>query len=418
MADVKKDPREAYTVRNIASLSTVEFFWGAGLPVIIDSTFLQLFLKNLGASSFAIGFIPALFFLGPALLSPVSGFLTAHLERKQKPVLWFHLAAALVWVIFGFYYLTAGTLPSTVPVFLISYAVFTAAVGLMLPVWQNYVGRVFSPRTGISSIAIIITSQTAAKIIGSFFILRIVEKYSFEARSSAAIFIAIGIMFTLGSLFFLLSREILAGTAAVTRRGSFRFHLKRSFGEVLRNKNFLRYMGGNIEFFSVVTVLAFYANYAVEFRTIDPALAAGLFVMVNYSMQLGMNILFGWKNILSLKNKCITSHIISICGVCLLISSPDLPGFLISSACLGSSRAMRNLVYIPAIRKLACKDDATDFFAAAPILTLPISAALSLSGGKVLDILAPLGELSYRLFFAGALVMIVISLLFIIKTDF
>jgi len=418
VAVFKNDPRERYTLRNILGLSTVEFFWGTGLPVIIDSTFLQLFLKNLGASSFAIGCVPALFFLGPALLGPVSGYLTAHLERKRASVLLFHLGAAVVWVIFGLYYLAAGNTDSTVPIFLAFYALFTAAVGLMLPAWQNYIGRVFAPYKAVSSIAVIITSQTVAKIVGSFLILRTVERYSFHPRASAGVFLVIGTIFILGSLFFLLSREVIAGKAAVSVRGRFISHLKRSFSAVFRNRDFLLYLGGNIEFFTVVSVLAFYANYAVEYGGIDPASAAGLFVMVNYTMQLAMNLVFGWKNLLSLKNKCITSHIISLTGVGILISGPGLAGFLAASACLGSSRAMRNLVYIPAIRQMAVIDDATDFFAAAPIITLPVSASLSFLSGKLLDLLAPLGEWSYRLFFCGAAVMILISLLFILRTNF
>lgn len=418
MASGQQDPRDNHTLRNITGLASVEFSWGIGLPVIIDSTFLQLFLKNLGASSFVIGFIPALFFLGPALMGPVSGYLTAHLERKRTAVTVSHLTAAGIWVLFGLYYLAAGNTGTTIAVFLGSYAVFTAAVGLMLPAWQNYVGRVFSPQKGVSSIAVIITAQTAGKVIGSYLILKTVERYSFEPKAAAIIFLAVGSIFVLGSLFFLVTREVVTGEAAAAGRSGFRRHLKRSFGEVLRNKNFLRYLGGNIEFFSIIAVLAFYANYAVEYRGIDPALAAGLFVMINYTMQLGMNILFGWKNYLSLKHKCITSHVISLTGIGLLLSGPGLPGFLIASACLGSSRAMRNLVYIPTIRRLAVKDDATDFFAAAPIITLPVSATLSLLSGKLLDLLAPLGEWSYRLFFAGAAGMIVISLFFVLKTDF
>ena len=47
----------------------VEFFWGLGFPIVLESTFLQLFLKNLGASSFVIGIVPALFIFGHLDLS-------------------------------------------------------------------------------------------------------------------------------------------------------------------------------------------------------------------------------------------------------------------------------------------------------------------------------------------------------------
>ena len=52
---------DKYFKQNVFGISSVEFLWGLGLPVVIESTFLQLFLKSLGASSLAIGFIPAFF---------------------------------------------------------------------------------------------------------------------------------------------------------------------------------------------------------------------------------------------------------------------------------------------------------------------------------------------------------------------
>lgn len=56
--------KNIYFRRNAFGVSVVEFFWGLGIPIVLESTFLQLFLKNLGASSFAIGVVPALFMVG------------------------------------------------------------------------------------------------------------------------------------------------------------------------------------------------------------------------------------------------------------------------------------------------------------------------------------------------------------------
>jgi len=47
--------------RNVFGISSAEVLWGIGLPLVIESTFLQLFLKSLGASSFAIGLVPSFF---------------------------------------------------------------------------------------------------------------------------------------------------------------------------------------------------------------------------------------------------------------------------------------------------------------------------------------------------------------------
>ena len=45
---------DRYYIRNVFGISAVEFLWGLGLPVVVESTFLQLFLKNLGASGIAL----------------------------------------------------------------------------------------------------------------------------------------------------------------------------------------------------------------------------------------------------------------------------------------------------------------------------------------------------------------------------
>ena len=51
--------KDSYFRRNVFGVASVEFFWGLGFPIVLESTFLQLFLKHLGASSFVIGIVPS-----------------------------------------------------------------------------------------------------------------------------------------------------------------------------------------------------------------------------------------------------------------------------------------------------------------------------------------------------------------------
>lgn len=57
--------------------------------------------------------------------------------------------------------------------------------------------------------------------------------------------------------------------------GRFPVFLKQSVSEVLRNRNFLFFLGSELEFFAVVTVLSFYANFATENFGVTATLAAG-----------------------------------------------------------------------------------------------------------------------------------------------
>ncbi len=61
--------KDNYFKRNVFGITGVEFLWGLGMPVVIESTILQLFMKNLGATSFQIGLIPAFFAIGYSIFA-------------------------------------------------------------------------------------------------------------------------------------------------------------------------------------------------------------------------------------------------------------------------------------------------------------------------------------------------------------
>jgi hypothetical protein len=67
-------PLDRHFRRNTAGISLVELLWGLGMPPLFESTFLQLFLYRLGATSLLIGLIPTLAAAGGALSSLFSYF--------------------------------------------------------------------------------------------------------------------------------------------------------------------------------------------------------------------------------------------------------------------------------------------------------------------------------------------------------
>ena len=48
-------PIDRFFARNTASVVAVETFWGLALPLVVESTFLQLYLRSIGASATVIG---------------------------------------------------------------------------------------------------------------------------------------------------------------------------------------------------------------------------------------------------------------------------------------------------------------------------------------------------------------------------
>jgi MFS family permease len=405
---------DAYFARNTLGVSSVEFLFGLGMPLVMESTFLQLFLRSLGASSLVIGLIPTFFFLGYSLFSPLAGFLTAHLERKRPAVIASHFASGLPILAIGVILTVTGFIPATLTLFLTAYALFSITIGLTAPVWHNYLVMIFSEQKAIPALAVMMITQSIAKFTSSFFIISMVDRFAFSARGAGIIFILVGVCFCSGAFMFLITRELPRSQPRVGRMTGY----FRAAKTVLRNKRFLFYLASDQEVVALVGIISFYANYATEYCRVSPSLAAGLFVGFNYMGGLAANLLFGWIGLAALKSKCLISKGLSLTAVLLLLVSGSVASFLAVSFLVGVSRAIRMLTYPPLIKRFSGLHDATAYFAIAPILTLVLSAGIPLANGRFLDRFACLGALSYKAMFAAMGLLIIITLFFLIPLDF
>jgi hypothetical protein len=75
------------------------------------------------------------------------------------------------------------------------------------------------------------------------------------------------------------------------------------------------------------------------------------------------------------------------------------------------------LVYAPGVKRLSGQEDATHYFAVAPLFTLPLSVGLPLLIGAVLDRLAFMAEWSYRIVFLGMALLSVLSLIILSQIE-
>jgi MFS family permease len=419
---IERDRKDTYYKQNVFGISCVEFFWGLGLPIVIESTFLQLFLKKLGASSFAIGLIPAFFFIGTSVFALFSSYLTSDLVLKRNAVILLHLVSAFSLLLFSTFLYVFGEIALILVVFFICYAVFSVCVGMTLPVWQNYLAKIFTEEKLVSGLSFMMIAQNGAKLLSSFLIVKVVDTYAFSLNSSALIFGSVGFLFFLGSLFFYLTREVLhpheVEAVSKGKKESFFRHTFNSIHQIVRNRNFLFFLGGDFEAFVVITVISFYANYATTYCGIDNAVAAGFFVGFIYLGAICTNLFLGMLGLLSLKNKYILSKFLSISAILLIISFDSYWSFFLASFLLGTSKGTRMIVVTAAVKRLSGLHDSTSYYAVGPILTLPFALILPLAFGKFLDIFSDLQADSYKIAFGIAIVLILGTLLSILNTNF
>ena len=404
-------PQDRHFARNVAGICGVELLWGLGMPVLFESTFLQVFLRNLGATSFLVGLIPTLMSAGTALFSLTSYSLTVRLARKRGAVIAMHVAAAMPVLAFGILLAGSGIRSSTLPLFLAAYSLFSMAVGLILPAWQNYLVKIFSAERSVRALALMMIIQSAAKLAGSLWLVRMVERYSLSAAGSSLVFTLVGLLFLAGSFSFLLTVEEAEPLAPQAGR----LRLSRLRSHAGGNRGFLLLLGADLEYWALGGVIAFYANFATEYCGISPALATGLFVAFAYLGGILANTLLGWANLLAVRDKYLVTKLSATVGILLLAAHPAPWVFYLASLVFGASRGTRQMVFTPAVKRLSGEDDATLYYAVAYILSLPFSTGLPLLNGAFLDRFARWGAWSYRGMFLGMAVLSLAGLFFTLQ---
>ncbi len=412
--------KNRYFKRNAFGVSVVEFFWGLGIPVVIESTFLQLFLKNLGASSFAIGIVPALFMVGISCFPLFSSYFTRNFNYKRITVLVLHLGSAGAVLLFGTtLLLVKQKVAMVLPLFFFCYGVFSVCMGLTIPVWFNYLVKIFSETRSVPGLGYMMMFQNFGKIISSFFMVKIVDTYAFSLTSSAWIFIATGLLFIVGSVGFVLTKEIVEKEEWEYDCRTFCEHTRSRFKEIIGNRNFLFFLAAmDLEFVIIITTLSFYANYATTCFQIPQAVAAGFFVACIYSGSITVNIILGTMNLLRLKQKFLLSKVLTLLLLVLLAFFPGYLVFFLVSYLLGVVRAIRNTVYPPLIKKFSGRSDATSYFAFAPLLSLPLSVGYPLFFGSMLDHFSAMGQQAYQLLFCCSAILVLVSAIFAVKTRY
>ena len=408
---------DTYFTRNTIGISSVEMLWGLGLPVVMESTFLQIFLHSLGASNVLVGLIPTLFFSGVSLFSLFSGFLTAHLKKKQKAVILLHLFASLPVLILGITLRVTGFTQSTLSFFFVTYGLFSVGIGLILPTWQNYLVSIYSDKKIISGHSFMWISQSVGKFFSGFVILKIISKYSFSVEGASLIFSLVGIVFIAGSFMFLLTRE---SVKDYETNNKLFFKIKlRTFREdldkALHNRHYLFFLASGFEQYAVISIVSFYANYAIEYCAVLPQIAAGTFVIFSYSGSIIINIISGQMDHPGLKGKYMAAKIISLAAVIILYHFTSLWAFFAASFLFGVSRGARSLVYSPSIKRISGQKDSTTYFGLAPLLVMPLSTGLPLLAGSFLDRFSFLGAQSYHLLFLGMGTLIILGIFFLSK---
>ena len=412
----------APVARNTAGLAGSEFCVGLALPVITaDAAFLPLLMRAAGGTTFEVGLMAAIFWAALAFLPLLSAYLTRGVPDKRTIAIVTNATLALPPLAFGGM-LLLGPRFLSVSALIVTYAFLAAAFGISAPLWREYVTRVFPPQRVFAGLSVMFTLQTVARILSGLLAAALVQRVVFAPTMVGLVFVGTGLLLAASALLLALTRELApAPPAAASDESGAGARFTDVVATALRNRSFLLYMANDIEFFASSAVTAFYAVYATEHVGVAAA-AATAFVVATHAGSTAAYLFLGRSRLLSLRQRLILGKCCSVAGVLLVLAVPAAAApapwaFFVASALIGIGRASRQLAFMPVVKLLSRRADATAYYALAQLVTMPLSVGLPLLAGRVLQLLAALGGGGYRLVFGGLAALMAASMWVLLRID-
>lgn len=375
-------PRSRIWARNTAYLASVEAFWGLGMNLVSMGTVLPVFLQQHGATNGLIAFIPALSALGMGVPQLFSGYMVGRSRRLKPWVLWLHVLAPLPLAVLSLGLALRWAPP--VPMVLVGWGLFYGWIGLLFPVWLDYMGKILDPARRGRAFGLIFFTQTVAGALGVTAAAALLEGGTSLARY-ALLFALASVTLSGGSLLFMGTRE-----EAAPEEPREPFTLAQHVGTLVRmgaRTPWLRlYMGSRwLVRGGYPLILHFFAVYAVAKQGVSPAQAAlygtaGLAAQALAGMAAGMlGDRLGHKVPVLLGQGCLLAS-------CALILLP-LPAWIYFAvaALTGASLAAEYTSQTAWIMDLAAPGERQATLALVGFLLTPAAVLAPLAGGFLMD---------------------------------
>jgi len=195
--------------KNVGWTMTVEIFWGVALALISVAAIIPVFLAHLGASNAVLGAIPLVWTLATNIPGVFASHFTGHLPLRKGAVFWFHVLAGIPWILAAAWFGLAGRHGGTtdIAVFLTLWGGAWAFMGLTIPVWINFIGKVTRPELRARTFGVIFFFQTLMGVVGGWVANRILASNLPFPQNYAIGFLVAGICMSVGAFFFFPVRE-------------------------------------------------------------------------------------------------------------------------------------------------------------------------------------------------------------------
>ena len=371
--------------KNVASLLTVEMFWGVSLALISMVAVLPVFLSQLGASNTVIGALPVVWILATAFSGPFAAYATGGLAHRKGFVILLHVLAAIPYLgIAAWFGLMKRPGPATdIAFFVAAWGLSWVLMGFTIPVWINFIGKVTRPELRARSFGTIFFFQTLMGTIGGWVASHILSSHLSFPVNYALGFLVAAVCMAVGAIFFLPVRE---EPGSVVERGTPLGTVMVHVREILADRSGLRvYLGALVLSTGSYLLITYYPVYAEGRFSLRPRDSA-LYVAVCSAGQMLGSILtgvigdrFGYVRVAVIANGAL------VVGLALALWGGH-PGFyFVTAFALGIFIVADRLALYNLSMAFSPHEDNTAYLGIVPALVAPIQALVAGSSGGLID---------------------------------
>lgn len=371
--------------QNVGWILSVEVFWGISLALISMVAVLPVFLTQLGASNAVIGILPVIWILTNAIPGVFAAHLTGGLTRRKGIVILFHVVAAVPWLFLAAFFGLAGPHRPEVAirVFLFSWGAAWIWMGITIPVWINFIGKVTRPELRARSFGTIFFFQTLMGAIGGWVGSRIIGGgLAFPANYAFGFLIA-AVCMAIGAIFF---GPVLEEAGAVSERGEALATIRRHAREILGDKGGLRvYLWAlllSTGSFLLITYYPVYAQGRFALRARDSAIYTAVCMggsMLGSVLTGVIGDRFGYAKVAVISLSALTV------GLACAIWGAHPAFYYVTAFALGVFAVADRLALYNLSMAFSPHEDNTAYLGLVPALVAPFSALVAGSSGAFID---------------------------------
>jgi|GEM_PF-2833343 len=373
--------------KNVGWALCVEAFWGVSLALISVVAILPVFLSHLGASNTVLGALPAIWTLAVYLPGPFGSHFTSHLPLRRQAVFLFHVVSCVPWVLMASWFWFGGRHAHPwldIAVVLLLWGTSWAFMGLFMPVWINFIGKVTRPELRATSFGVIFFFQTLMGVIGGWIANRILASSLPFPQNYAVGFLIAGVCMSLGAFFFL---PIVEDPGATAPQGQAVRTVLHHIREVLTDRGgvrvYLSLMVLTVGGWILVSYYAVFAEKRFGLRPQDSAIFTAVCMAGQMLGSLVTGIVgdrFGYAKVSAVSVLSLTIGLaIAVWG-----SHPAL--YYITAFLTGIYLVTDRLAQFNLSMAFCPHEDNTAWLGAIPAITAPVVAIVAGSAGRFIDV--------------------------------